>query len=137
MKIKILAEDAYQVVGVMDGDLCPAENFLLHGDASTAAARGSLLEMIGYVAEHGLHGAPSAWFHEANKAEKIYEFIKGPLRLFFFKGEGNQVAICTTGVRKSGQKADKSSVSRAAKLRTTYFEARANNTCEVIDDEAE
>ena len=137
MKLKVLAEDAYQVVAVMDGDACPAEDFIAQGDAKTQAAREGLLEMIGHVAEHGLHGAPSTWFHEANKKEKIYEFVKGPLRLFFFKGEGNQVAVCTTGTRKSGQKADPACVNKAAKYRNRYFDAKANNTCEVIEDETE
>lgn len=119
----------------MDGETCPAETFIVCGEKSTAAARAGLLEMMGHVADKGLRDVPSGWFHEADKANGIYEFIKGPLRLFFFKGNGRDIAICTSGVRKSGQKADKASVTRAVDLKKDYTAALANKTYEVVEDE--
>lgn len=121
-------------MGVMDGDECPVETFLLAGEASTRASRLGLVEMIKFVAAEGLQAAPSAWWHEASKAEGIYEFRKGSLRLFFFKGEGGEIAVCTNGVIKKGAKADKSAVSRAARLRQDYLVALQNNSYEVIDE---
>ena len=134
MKLKALAEDEFQIVAVMRGDQCPAEEFILTGEKSTKASRDGLMEMIKVVARVGLDGVPSAWTHEASKRDHIYEFIKGPLRLFFFKGLDKQIAVCTSGTRKSGDKADKALVAKAAKLREAYLHARANNTCEVIDE---
>lgn len=118
----------------MDGDECPAEDFLVNGEESTQAARSGLYQKIEIIAERGLDGVPSAWFHEANKREKIYELIQGPLRLFFFKGKNGQIAVCTTGVRKSGQKADTSAVAAAAKWRGNYFAAYENNSLEIHDE---
>lgn len=136
MRLKLLFEDNFQIVAVMDGDECPADKFINNGEDNQKARLG-LQEMLGHVAEKGLAEVPSGWFHEANKKERIYEFIKGDLRLFFFKGEGKQIAICTSGVRKKGQKADKAAVAKAADSRKTYIAAIAANTIEVIHDEDE
>ncbi len=117
----------------MDGDECPAVDFLLNGEAETESNRQGLVEMIDFVAENGLDAAPVKWIHEADKQKKIYEFIKGSLRLFFFRGKNGQIAVCTTGIRKSGQKADKSSVNKAAEYRNSYLSAYEGNTLRVID----
>ena len=137
MKAKLLAEANFRILAVLDGDDCPAESFMFEGEAATHAYRSGLLEMIGHIAEKGLQGVPAAWCHEADKAKGVYELIKGPLRLFFFKGSGKDIAICTSGVRKSGQKADKSAVNKAAGLRADYFSAIEKNTFKVIEDETE
>lgn len=137
MKIKVLAYETYEVVAVVVDDDCPTVNFIKNGEESTRSAREGLLNMIERVAELGLQNVPSAWAHEANKKEQIFEFIKGPLRLFFFKGVGGQIAVCTTGERKKGQKTDKSAVRKAAEFRKEYFESVANKTVEVVNDETE
>lgn len=137
MKVKGLADDKYQVVAVMENGNCAAELFLADGEASTKSARTGLVQMLERVAELGLQNVPNAWLHEVNKPGQIYEFIKGPLRLFFFKGEGRQIAVCTTGVRKSGQKTDKASVVRAVKLHMDYFAAVKNKTLQEVSDEIE
>lgn len=135
MRIKPLAtSDRFSVVAVMDGSACPAEEFLLSGEESTRSSREGLLLMLDRVSEDGWQGVPAAWTHEADKARGIYEFIKGPLRLFFFKGERGQIAVCTCGVRKTGQKANKAAVDRAARLRDAYFEALKNNTLTMVDE---
>lgn len=137
MKVKGLADDKYQVVAVMENGNCAGELFLADGEASTKSARTGLVQILERVAELGLQNVPNAWLHEVNKPGQIYEFIKGPLRLFFFKGEGRQIAVCTTGVRKSGQKTDKASVVRAVKLRMDYFTAVKNKTLQEVSDEIE
>ena len=137
MRVRLIASDRFQVVGVMEGDECPTETFLYQGEASTMASRSGLHEMLQYVASNGLQGVPHGWFWLADRKLEIYEFRKGPLRLFFFKGNGDEIAVCTDGVRKSGQRADKQAVNKAAKWRSEYLNAQRNNTYEVVDDEAE
>lgn len=88
--------------------------------------------MLLAVAERGLQGVPSVWWHEVDKPNGIYEFSKGALRLFFFKGADRQIAVCVSGVRKSGPKVDKSSVRLAAATKAVYFDAIGNGSCEVI-----
>lgn len=135
MKVNVLADDKFRIVAVVDGKNCPVLDFLTVSEASTSSVRTGLIEMLTHVAEHGLQGAPSKWFHEADKASGIFEFIKGPLRLFFFKGIGRDIAICTIGVRKSGQKADSSAVKTSVRWKKEYILAVANRTYEVINDE--
>ena len=135
MKVKVLAEGKYEIVAVMDGVACPAEDFLTTGEADTRVNRQGLFQMLKLVADWGLQGVPSGWWHEANKQEKIYEFIRGPLRLFFFKGEGSQIAVCTGGVRKKGSKADKGSVTAASSSRKAYLSAIQAQTLEIMRDE--
>jgi hypothetical protein len=138
LHIKTLYAAEYEVVAVVGDDgTCAAEEFLCTGEETTRASRQGLAQMLRTVARMGLQDVPAAWSHEANKKEQIYEFRKGPLRLFYFKGEGRQIAVCTTGVRKSGNKADKSAVARAAAYRKEYFAAVHANTLEVMEDENE
>lgn len=135
MKVKLLFEGKYQIVAVMDGDACPAEQFLHDGEDETEAARLGLLQILEFLAANGLDKASHAWVHEADKKKQIFEFIKGPLRLFFFKGHNGQIAVCTDGVRKKTRKADKGSVSKAGDLRSTYMAAIESETLEIIEDE--
>jgi len=135
VRLKLLAEEDYTVVAVIANNDCPAEDFILKGEESTRAAREGLLLMLTQVAKVGLGGVSSKWFHEASKKSEIYEFIRGPLRLFFFKGIDGQIAVCTSGVRKTGRKADKAAVKKAGEMRKAYFEAVENQSLEVVEDE--
>jgi len=48
VKVKVLAEAAYRVVGMMNKDSCPALDFLTQGEKSTEAVRtGSLHAGVG------------------------------------------------------------------------------------------
>ena len=134
MKIKVLYSEKYKVLGVMDGRACPSEDFLNDGEDDTYASRQGLKIFLEKVAESGLDGCPSAWFKVANKAEGIYEFKKGRLRLFFFRGQGNSIAICTTGNVKKTQKADRSSINAAIEYRKEYKTALKDNTLEMVED---
>ncbi len=137
MRAKVLAQAKFRVVGIMEGDTCPSETFLSVGEEASQASRAGLARMLAHVAQHGLQGCPGNWYHEANKQWGIYEFIKGHLRLFFFKGENGDIAVCTSGLLKKGQKADKSAVKRAHEWRTAYAQALRDKTYEVIEDEDE
>ncbi len=135
MKVQQVIADKYTVLGVMDKDQCPTVDFLLEREAQTQASRTGLLQMLEHVAAHGFAGIPAAWTHEVNKENGIYEFIKGPLRLLFFKGQGESIAVCTTGVRKKGQKADKAAVAQAIRAKDAYWLAITQGTLEIVEDE--
>lgn len=135
MKVKELAAEQYQIVAIMEGDDCPAENFMSIGEATYESNRDGLRNMLFHVARSGLDNLPPKWSHEVDKNNKIYEFIKGDLRLLFFKGSNGQIAVCTTGLIKKTKKVDKSAVEAASRYRDAYFEAIKNGTLEVITDE--
>ena len=123
----------------MDGNECPLEEFLKSDDANTLSARLGLLEMFQHISENGWENTPSKWSHEANKENKIFEFIKGKWRIFFFKGEGNQIAICTSWLYKKTKKVDVASVNRAIEYKKQYELAIQNDELEIeeSDDEDE
>lgn len=131
MDVKQLFSNNYQIIAVMDNDDCPAADFMANGEASTRASREGLSLMLSLIAENGLNGIPAACVHEADKKNGIYEFIKGPLRLFFFKGAGRQIVVCTVGTRKKGQKADKPSVNKSIEFKNKYFDALKKNMLKV------
>lgn len=138
MRLKVLIDRGYRLLMTIDGDegdKCSAEDFLFDSNPNYEASRNGLISMLEHVAEHGFAKASAKWFHEANKREGIYEFVKGDLRLFFFKGEGRDIAVCTGGVVKKTAKANKASVGKAIELKKTYEGALKTGMLEIIDEE--
>ncbi len=126
MRLKQLYKSTFEIVAVMDDDDCEAYEFIV--------AVSGLKYMLSNVAEKGLAGVPSAWHHAANPKKTVFAFRKGDFRLFFFKGEGAHIAVCTAGGRKQGQAADKAMAAKAEALRQLYFAAVAAKTIEVIEE---
>lgn len=137
MKLKVLFSEKFKVVGVIHKGICIAEEFMLNGEDATKASRLGLLKFLKIVSEVGLEDVPSSWFHEVNKNEGIYEFSKGRLRLFFFKGSDGCIAICTTGLMKKTQKVDSKSVDFAIQYKKEYEEAFTNKLIEWVEVENE
>lgn len=119
MEREILAEGKFKVVAVAGNGECPALKFLTDR-RSFADTRVQLFKMLKVVAERGFGHIPAAWCHEVDKRHGIYEFIKGDLRLFYFKGKNGEIAVCTGGVVKKGQKVDKAAVTDAIKWKDEY-----------------
>lgn len=136
MKLKLLYKGLkYQIAATYDGDACPVEDFLQSNDASIQANLDGFSRIIAHVADNGFDNLPPKWCHEASKSEKIYEFIKGSFRIFFFKGEAETIAVCVCYVRKSGNKADKASVNYASEKRKEYENAVKANCVELIEED--
>lgn len=114
----------------MTSNGCPAESFIAEGEAAYEASRYGLADILQRVAEQGLDVLSSKQTHEVDKRRKIYEFIKGDLRLFYFKGQGNVIVVCVAGVVKKGQKVDKKAVTQAAKWKDAYEAAMRNGNLE-------
>jgi hypothetical protein len=121
LNLKILFDINYKVLAVAHGESCQVADYLTSGEAETEANRVALLSILEHASDVGLHELPPGWFKIANRQEDIYEFKKGPLRLFFFKGRGEEIVVCTSVVRKSGQKADSKAINKAVAMRKAYF----------------
>lgn len=137
MRLKQIFSDKFTIAATMEGDACPVVEFLTSDDVSAESARAGFLVMLQHLAEHGWNNCPVSWSHEANKQHGIYEFIKGNFRIFFFKGDKELVAVCTSVKRKSGQKADTASVNKAKDMKKKYWAAVQAQTIQIkgIDDE--
>jgi hypothetical protein len=136
LKLKLLYKgQKYQIAATYEGEACPVDDFLNSNDPSIQGYLDGMANIIEYIANNGFHNSPSDWCHEASKPEKIYEFIKGPFRIFFFKGEAETIAVCVCYVRKSGKKADKTSVNYASEKRKEYESAIEANCVELIKED--
>ena len=136
MKLKILVEGRYIVSAIMNGDACPVEDALLDEDPAYESYRSGLLNMLERVGEDGFKNFSAKQSHYINDDPKIYEFIRGPLRLIYFHGKENNVVVTTEIVVKKSTKADAKVVNRAKQIRKDYFESIQNNTLiEIRDDE--
>lgn len=132
MKIKPLISKNFLVAAIMDGEECPSEVFITQSEAAYKSSREGLAVLLERIADSGLAQLPSHLAHEVDKERKIYELIKGDLRLFYFKGKGNTIIVCTSGTIKKSKKVDKHQVNAAAKWRDAYLVAESNNTLEII-----
>lgn len=89
-----------------------------------------LLVLLERVADVGLNGLSPKQSHLVDQAHGIYEFIKGDLRLLYFKGEGRAIVVCTAGVVKKGQKADRKAVSASIEQQRRFRDAVAQGKLE-------
>ena len=135
MELKLLAKDKYRVTAVTANGKCPTEDFLLNLDATYRASSEGLFELLDRISQNGLDDISSALCHEVDKNEKIFEFIKGKLRLFFFKGNGDLLVVCTTGLVKKTPKVDKKAVAKAITCKNQYLNAVKQNTLVILEIE--
>lgn len=134
MELTIISSDKYTVAAVnIDGE-CPAIEFLENLELSYESNGNALYALFEKVSHEGLADIPAVLCHEVDKNEKIFEFIKGRLRIFFFKGKGDLVVICTTGILKKSQKVDQKQVNKAVKFKNQYLKAVEENTLEILED---
>lgn len=137
MRIKILIEDQYTIAAVMQKDECPVQDALVNGYPNYEACSNGLLDMICRIAENGFKQFSSKQCHLINKDKKIYELIRGRLRLIFFHGKNKTIMICTEVVVKDTQKTDRKVVNRALKIYDDYYNSLQKDTLIETRDEDE
>lgn len=74
---------------------------------------------------HGREGLTSDQTHHADKANEIYQFKKGDLRVLYFYADDKSIVICSHGFVKKTQKADRKEVRKAVNLRNQYLETKS------------
>ena len=136
MKIRILANGKSKVSAIADADgKCPVYNDLM-GNLSDQYKRYGiiLLDKIDRISNEGFQSFSSKLAHEICKEPKVYELIQGKLRLIFFHGKEEMVAVCTEIIIKQGQKADKKAVNRAIKASNAYWQSLDNGSLNLIEE---
>jgi hypothetical protein len=108
-------------------DKCPALAFF----QEQAQLRGGEMEKLAaLLTETANHGPPpnERKFKDLPGTTGLYEFkTSGGLRLLCFWDEGSLI-ICTHGYLKDSQKAPKSEIARAERLKRDYQNAKKNQT---------
>ncbi len=134
MQILVTHSNYYKVGAVGNLDSCESMEFLMNPEASYQASADGLLELLERISQEGLSKIPAVLSHCVDKNEKIYELIKGKLRLFYFKTEDDFLIICTTGLIKKTQAVDQKHVKKAIRLKHEYLEAVQHNALIVIEE---
>lgn len=134
MELTIIFSDKYNVTAVSSSGICKVTDFLLELEEAYQASAEGLFNVMERVSKDGLEQLPHSLSHFVDKKEKIYEFIKGDLRLFYFKGHDNLLVVCTSVVIKKTQKVDKKQVNLATRLKLEYLQSVKDGTILLIED---
>lgn len=126
MRLVKLYSRRYTVAAPADEDgMSEAQRFLMNAAPDMQASARGMIKLFERYAEGGRNLLTSDNFHEANKEEGIWEFIKGRLRVFCFMDGEDRLVILSHGAIKKSQKADKLEVAKAARLKRDYLAAKA------------
>ncbi len=130
MKILSIQRAKFHVCAVVrergDGSLvCSLIDDFNAIEATYEASRNRFLEYFKQVASGGPQALNTAQCHQADAAQKIYEFIAGRLRVLFFQGATGNVVICSHMFLKKSQKTPAKEVNRAVKAKKEYEQAEA------------
>jgi len=137
MKIRILAKGEFTVSAIVEKDgTCPVFVDLTGGLPKQYERYGNtLLRKIELISENGFESLSSIAAHGICKNPKIYELIQGKLRLVFFHGKGEMVAVCTEIIVKKTQKVDPQVVERAKSAYKAYLQSIEDNDLYEIREE--
>lgn len=134
MQILVMHSNQYKIGAVGNPSACESVEFLMNPEACYQASADGLLVLLERISHEGLANISDVLSHCVDKNEKIYELIKGKLRLFYFKTEDDFLIICTTGLIKKTQAVDQKHVKKAIRLKHEYLEAVKQNTLIVIEE---
>ncbi|MDT4331076.1 type II toxin-antitoxin system RelE/ParE family toxin [Methylomonas sp. MS20] len=136
MKLKVLHHDKFKIAATMNGTECEVEAFFEESISNSnyeASAEG-LFVLIERIAKDGLDGlSPHVW-HLVDKDNKIYELIKGDLRLLFFKGPGDLLVIASHGFIKKTQKTPDNEKNKAIRRKKQYQKDCDACNIELVDE---
>lgn len=93
-----------------------------------------LTAMLEQHAEHGPDSFNTAQCHYVDQQERIYEHIKGRLRLFWFEDE-DRVVLCTHGIVKKQQKTPRREIDKAIRIKKMYQRAKENGSIRFITED--
>ncbi len=124
MKLLSISQAQYQVAAVVDehGDkpACPVYEFFAAIEKHYQGSADGLLALIERIANRGTQGLSSKLCHLVDEENKIYQLIKGDLRLFFFKGHCDLIVIASHGTIKKSQHTKISDKNRAIRYKKRY-----------------
>jgi hypothetical protein len=120
MRILILREGRFRVAALADPEVAPSLEFLRGVPDHMRGSAAGMWALFDRYAEGGRMKLTAELFHEANRDGKIWDFIKGRLRVYCFMEEGALVVL-THGTIKKSQKVDRRDIARAVSCRNAYL----------------
>lgn len=120
---------------------CQVEEYLcglLSGPSSqTATEMLALLENIVFDAEGPRRWIGTARSKESVSGERIYEFKVGSLRVHWFYGQGQRVAVLARAVMKKSNSTPKPIATELKRLKSQYEAAAVADTIAVVTPQGE
>ncbi len=128
MRLKLLERGEWQVCAVIDDSAeddpcCPLLEFLIELPKKHHGSRAGLFKFLREFATHGPRNFNSEQCHYVDKEEKIWQFVKGDLRILWFYGDERKLIICTHGFVKSSAKTPISQKEHAIAIKQKYLTA--------------
>lgn len=135
MDVRILFDHRWRVVSPVEPDgRSQVEIFIDELSSSFGANAEGLLIMLERHSKHGPESFNTAQVHYVDQKEKIYEYIKGRLRLFWFEDE-DRVVICTHGIVKKTQKTPRREIDKAVRVKRAYEASKARDLLRILSEE--
>ena len=138
MKLLEISKLSYTVAAVVDEhsdkSTCPVLDFFGALEKQYQGSADGLLALIDHIAQNGTQGLSSKLCHRVDEENKIYELIKGDLRLFFFKGHGDLIVIATHGTIKKSQTTKSSDKQRAINYKKQYQNAHDQKSLKILGE---
>ena len=109
MKIVLLGSRDWSVYAVVDDsnsndDTCELLDFFETLAAQHHGSRDGMFQLFERFAERGRSIFNDAICHYVDQEEKIFEFIKGDIRVLWFYAGHDKTIVCTHGFLKDGKK---------------------------------
>jgi hypothetical protein len=136
LELSLIISDKYDITAISKDGICEAQKFLMTVPAQYQASSDGIIELMTIISANGLSALSCKQSHYVSKEEKIWELIKGKLRVLYFVGIDNQIVVCVTGYIKHSQKCDEKLVKKAIRAKKAYFSAIEKNTLVVLKDDA-
>ncbi|MCG8392330.1 MAG: type II toxin-antitoxin system RelE/ParE family toxin [Pseudomonadales bacterium] len=143
MRLKLVERALWSIYAPVINDTdsaavdCVEEFLETHMDAHEGSCSGLIAQMEEAIKHvNGPKALGNKLCHHVSLPDepKIYEFIKGRLRLFWFYGKGEKIIICSHGLFKNTKKTPRAEVKKALKFREKYFDSEKNKTIIICEE---
>jgi hypothetical protein len=136
MKLLLLENGQRRIAAVRDEDgACPVLQFLKEAPSCHQGSARGFGALFRRYAQGGRQLLSAELFHEADRENGIWEFIKGRLRVYCFMDGDGHLVILSHGAVKKTQKTSRQDAEQAARLRERYVLAKQEGRLEIIGDE--
>nr|WP_256736599.1 type II toxin-antitoxin system RelE/ParE family toxin [Pseudomonas gingeri] len=133
--MKILFANRWQIASPMESNgLSQVELFMEEVGSGFESNLNGLLIMMERHSKQGPETFNTAQCHYVDQDEKIYEYIKGRLRLFWFEDD-DKIVVCTHGIVKKSQKTPRREIQRAIRVKRTYSESKSLNSLRFLSED--
>lgn len=137
MKLLVLESQLWDVAAIIneDEDCCPLTDFLAGLESKYKGSASGMFDLFERFSQSGRDTFNDDLCHYVDKNEKIWEFIKGDIRVLWFYGQGSRIIVCSHGFLKNSRKTPKNEVNQAIAAKKEYEDAASRNKVVIVSGE--